>query len=70
MPSVYGEIEYLSIVEAARYIGVNTRVLKMAIEDERLAAYQFRDGGNLYFLEEDLDAYLASCRVGKSASNA
>jgi len=60
---VRGTIEYLSMTEAAKRLRLNTRMIRAAIMAGELQAYQFTDGGWYYFLPEDLDAWLESCKV-------
>jgi excisionase family DNA binding protein len=52
----------MTILEAAKKIGVSSSKLYQLVSARAIAHY--RIGGKIIFSDQDLDAYLASCRVG------
>jgi excisionase family DNA binding protein len=52
----------MSVTEAAEKIGVSASKVYQLVAARRIAHY--RVGGKILFSEADVDAYLASCRVG------
>lgn len=52
----------MTVVEAARRIGISPSKLYQLAAARAIAHY--RVGGKIVFFEADVDAYLASCRVG------
>jgi excisionase family DNA binding protein len=52
-------------METARRIGISNSKLYQLVAARAIAHY--RIGGKIVFFEADVDAYLASCRVGAAA---
>jgi excisionase family DNA binding protein len=55
----------LRVNEAAKRIGISASKLYQLIDGRQLSFY--RVGGKILLAETDVDAYLASCRVGAVA---
>jgi len=52
----------MTVAEAAKKIGVSCSKLYQLVAARAVAHY--RIGGKIVFSDQDIDAYLASCRVG------
>ena len=52
----------MTVVQAAKRIGISASKLYQLVEARRIAHY--RIGGKIVFAEADIDAFLATCRVG------
>jgi excisionase family DNA binding protein len=52
----------MSVAEAAKKIGISASKLYQLVAARDISHY--RVGGKIVFSESDVDAYLASCRVG------
>lgn len=52
----------MTVAEAAKKIGVSCSKLYQLVSTRAIAHY--RVGGKIVFSDNDVDAYLASCRVG------
>ena len=55
----------MTVSEASKRIGISGSKLYQLVAARRIAHY--RVGGKILFMEEDVVAYLASCRVGAVA---
>ena len=52
----------MTVAETAKKIGVSCSKLYQLVAARAIAHY--RIGGKIIFADQDIDAYLASCRVG------
>jgi excisionase family DNA binding protein len=58
----------MTVAEAAKQIGISASKLYQLVAARAIAHY--RVGGKIVFAKADIDAYLASCRVGAVAPEA
>jgi len=56
----------MTVSEAAKRIGISASKLYQLVSARHIAHY--RVGGKIIFSESDVDAYLATCRVGAAAT--
>ena len=54
---------WLTRPEAAKRLGIGTTTLDRLVADGLLPGYRMTDKGSIRFREEDLDAYIESCRI-------
>lgn len=57
MPEETEEQGWLSVEEAAEYLGVSRRAIHKYVQQGRLAAFKAPIGGRTLFKREDLDAF-------------
>ena len=55
----------MTVAQAAQKIGISRSKLYQLVDARRIVHY--RIGGKIVFFEPDIDAYLATCRVGTVA---
>lgn len=53
-----------SVVEAAAYLGIKAHTLDQWRSDKTNVIPYYKIGGRVFYRQEDLDEYLARCRVG------
>ena len=57
------EKKFLTVTEAAAYLGVNSSSLRRWADDGKVTVYRFGFRGDRRFLTVDLDAYLEQART-------